>query len=83
MSFSELVSHDSAGFPADTYDGGFVRMFDRFVSGFLLLVAAGFMYFITRSVRKRELQNARFHETMLRAGLVSPDPKSTESQDGE
>lgn len=81
ISFFELAFHDGAGFPADSYDGGLVRMFDRFVSGVFVLVVAGFMYFMARNGRKRELQNARFHKTMLNAGLVPADPKSTESND--
>ncbi len=80
-SFRELMFHDSAGFPADSYDGGLVRMLDRFVTGFCVLMAGGFMYFIGRTGRKRELQNARFHKTMLKAGLIPPVPNSTESQD--
>jgi hypothetical protein len=79
VSFAELLSHDGRGFPAATYDGGLVRMFDRFVTGFCVLVAGGFMYFITRAGRKRDLQNARIHDAMLKAGLVSPDPKSIDS----
>ena len=81
-SFAELLSHDGAGFPADSYDGGLVRMFDRFATGFCVLIVGGFMYFMARTERKRDLQNARFHDTMFNAGLVPPDPKSTKSQAG-
>lgn len=76
VSFAELLSQDGAGFPAATYDGALVRMFDRLVTGFCILMAGGFIYFILRAGRKRDLQNARIHETMLKAGLLSNDPKS-------
>lgn len=79
-SFGELFAHDSAGFPADSYDGGFVQMFDRFVTGFCLLMAAVFMYFISAMMRKRDLQNHRIHQAMVRAGLIPPDEESANDQ---
>ena len=82
VSFAELVFHDGSGFPAPAYDGAFVRMFDRFVTGFFFVVVAGFLLFLARSSRKRQLQNHRFHMTMLDAGLVPHAPGSTDTQAG-
>ena len=80
--FLQLIAQDAAGFPADVYDGDFVRMFDRFVTGFCALIIAGFVYLMGRSERKRQLQNHRFHTAMLNAGLVPPDPSSADKHNG-
>ena len=74
-SFSELLFHDNAGFPNESYSGGFVRTFDRLVTGFCALLVAAFTFFMARGDRKRESQNHRFHTAMLTAGIVPRDPK--------
>ena len=81
-SFAELLSHDTAGFPAESYSGGFVQTFDRFVNGFCALLIAAFTFFMARGDRKRESQNHRFHNVLLNAGIVSPDPEQSDTPTG-
>jgi len=67
---ADILFHDIRGFPADSYSGAFVRVFDRLVTGFFVLMMSVFLLLMGRSDRKHAKLHSRLLDGLHDTGVV-------------
>jgi len=79
---TEVLSHDSRGFHADSYSGAFVRVFDQFVTGVLALTVSIFLLLMARSARKNAKLHSRLLDGLYHRGIVRREEGVPVKSDG-